>query len=498
MSLQGNLTDIAVVDLLQFVHLSGRSGTLELEREGAAAYISFHRGKIVAAWCPAAPSVCNLLIAAGLLHQDDLDDALDARAAEVPPPSLGQVLVTRGAVSADALRDAIIRKVEHAVYDLVTWRRGVFRFIVDEIRGDLEIALAPGDVIPQLDLNTQTVLMEALRLFDERDRNDARTTSPPIPAPALAPALAMPGRAAPPHGRSVQVVTSDRALAEQIRTALGSRVASRAVPLRDAGIPTPGEAPPLVVVDCRPGGVAVSALRRLHDRHPRSLFVAMTAPAEEPAAYYVAGAVVVVPAHATTVAACCANLAGTSAPEPAPGEALETGLARLRRVIGDVRGGLLSATMSLNLMTIVADSVDRAVLFVIQRDALVGLGAFGTRDDGGVLAATTRGMVLAVDRDGPIAACMTDGRARPIAYDDAAFPAQLRAVIDRPRSGQAVLFPVLGSRRVVALIYADNGDDLRPIDDVEIVEIATAQVGLAFENELLRRQLERAPVRGAS
>jgi GAF domain-containing protein len=29
------------------------------------------------------------------------------------------------------------------------------------------------------------------------------------------------------------------------------------------------------------------------------------------------------------------------------------------------------------------------------------------------------------------------------------------------------------------------------VQDVELMELATAQVGLAFENELLRRQLER-------
>jgi hypothetical protein len=51
----------------------------------------------------------------------------------------------------------------------------------------------------------------------------------------------------------------------------------------------------------------------------------------------------------------------------------------------------------------------------------------------------------------------------------------------------------VGTRRIIALIYADNGRRLRPIDDVELVEIATAQVGLAFENELLRRQLTQKP-----
>ena len=33
MSLFGSLADVAIVDLLQFVHLSGRSGTLYLERD---------------------------------------------------------------------------------------------------------------------------------------------------------------------------------------------------------------------------------------------------------------------------------------------------------------------------------------------------------------------------------------------------------------------------------------------------------------------------------
>jgi hypothetical protein len=64
-------------------------------------------------------------------------------------------------------------------------------------------------------------------------------------------------------------------------------------------------------------------------------------------------------------------------------------------------------------------------------------------------------------------------------------------VLDPPRSGQGVFFPVLGARRTIGLIYADNGRRPGGIQDVELVELATAQVGLAFENELLRRQVDR-------
>jgi hypothetical protein len=62
-------------------------------------------------------------------------------------------------------------------------------------------------------------------------------------------------------------------------------------------------------------------------------------------------------------------------------------------------------------------------------------------------------------------------------------------LLGRPASGAYTVFPLLGSRRVIATLYVDNGRKYTPIDDVEFLEIATSQVGLYYENELLRRQL---------
>jgi hypothetical protein len=84
-----------------------------------------------------------------------------------------------------------------------------------------------------------------------------------------------------------------------------------------------------------------------------------------------------------------------------------------------------------------------------------------------------------------------EGHALTLDYDGRELPPELKEVVDRPRSGQGVFFPVLGARRAIGLIYADNGRRASGIQDVELMELATAQVGLAFENELLRRQLDR-------
>ena len=56
---------------------------------------------------------------------------------------------------------------------------------------------------------------------------------------------------------------------------------------------------------------------------------------------------------------------------------------------------------------------------------------------------------------------------------------------------RVVVFPVAGTERVIAVVYADNGEIDRKLQDLDLLEVAAAQVGIAFENELLRRQLGR-------
>jgi len=48
---------------------------------------------------------------------------------------------------------------------------------------------------------------------------------------------------------------------------------------------------------------------------------------------------------------------------------------------------------------------------------------------------------------------------------------------------------VLGGERAIAIIYADNGEKNRALEEMDILELAASQAGLAFENELLRRQV---------
>jgi hypothetical protein len=492
MSIGGSLVDIAIVDLLQFVHMSQRSGTLLLERNSEQAHISFHRGRIASAWSPRSPSVASYLVQQGKLTKEQLEWIVERQRTQPPTRSLGKALLEEGTVSWSDLREAVATKVEHTVYELIGWRDGTFSLLADEVRVDDDITFAPGDVLPEVDIDTQGILLEAVRLFDERSRDAGAVPSLPNPAvavpPIVAPHLEVVPEVKTPGQLRVQLLSNDPEALRELRTLLDAAAQVDNVELRDAGAVSPGEHPPLVVIDLRPGQQPLTTVKRVREVYPRAPIIGLVAAATESARVFAAGAAAV--AETSYLATCCTNLLRSRSISNEDADlALRSGLGRLRRVIGDLRSGLLSATVSLNLMTIVADSVERAMLFVQRRDALVALGAFGATNDSRPLAVISRGLSLHLDPGSAVARCVVNGQALTVEYDSDQLPEELKRIVDRPRSGEGVLFPVLGARRAIGFIYADNGRRAYSVKDVELMELATAQMGLAFENELLRRQL---------
>jgi hypothetical protein len=505
MSLSGNIQDVSVADALQFIHLGGRTGTLTLTCGDAKAGIGFHQGRIVNAWAPGAKRLGELLVEAGALDQALLDEALGRQQTEHPRRSLGQLLVAMGAVDAETIYRTIEQQIERTVHDLVTWNQGTFHFALDDVKPIDDIAVVPGDVIRHLNLDTQMVLLDALRIFDERSRGGhgpSNGTPPggvtPVAAAAPGPARAGPAPTAP-HGlpalgeearTRLQVVSADKQIAERLAQALPDVTVAR-VNLRDAGTPPPGEPPPMVLLDMRQGTVALDALRALRRARPRASIVALAEAAVQAVQLYEAGALAVFSGDLPILAACLRSVAENRRDLMTGAfraDRINANFAKLRRIVGDLRSGLISTTISLSLMNILSESVERAVLFLVRKDGLVALGAFGNSPGGQPLAQLSRGLNIELTSKNALTDSLADGQVRAIQFEDARFPESFAGVLGRPRSGECAIFPVVGGQRVIALVYADNGHWNRAIEELDILELAAAQAGLAFENELLRRQ----------
>lgn len=544
MGISGSLKDVSVADVMQFIHLGRRTGTLLLSRGGERAMIGFHGGRLVSAQAPHTPKLGDLLISSGMIDGGVLAAAIRSQNEELERRSLGQILVSSGSIDAQGLRQIIAEQIEQAVSEVMVWETGTFEFAIDDLRPIDDIALYPSDVLPDADINTQMVLLEAARIFDERNRDG---THPALPAGSPAPhthpeprqrsfssgdgtyeagdsthptlndtaggaALALVGdpaaaaepalwvealREAPTHAAErlrLQIVSADIAFGEQLAEALQDEVAgTELVPIDQAGNAEPGEPPPIVLLDLRPGGVTLEEAGPLRRAYPRASFIALVEPGTPFARVYEVGMMAALPAEVEAVVACVENVIesrrdlvrGTPRPDT------KSGVARLRRVFGDLRSGLISATVALNLMHIISESVERAVLFLVKRDHLVALGAFGSDPKGRPLAEVTRGLKVPLDLGSALAHSLDTGEVQSITFDEAELPDPFRSMVGPPKNGLVVIFPVLGAQRVISVIYTDNGDSDKPIEDIDILELATAQVGMAFENELLRRQISQ-------
>ncbi|MFL6259384.1 MAG: DUF4388 domain-containing protein [Thermoanaerobaculia bacterium] len=522
MGISGSLKDVSVADVMQFIHLGRRTGTLLLSRGSERAMIGFHGGRLVSAQAPRTPKLGDLLISSGMIDRGILDGAIRAQNEEVERRSLGQILVTSGSIDAQGLRQVIAEQIEQAVSEVMVWDTGTFEFAIDDLRPIDDIALYPSDVLPDADINTQMVLLEAARIFDERNRDgagpephhgssssrggsyeDGDSTHPalldtgPVASVGLAVAEPEPEIHAPAHAAErlrLQIVSVDVPFAESLADALQHEVAgTELVPLDHAGDPEPGEPPPVVLIDLRRRGVTLEEAAAVRRSHPRASFVALVDPGTPFARVYEAGMLAALPAEVEAVVACVENVIESRRDlvRGAPPPDTRSGVARLRRVFGDLRSGLISATVALNLMHIISESVERAVLFLVKRDHLVALGAFGSDPTGRPLAEVTRGLKVPLNLGSSLAHSLDTGEVQSVSFEEAELPEPFRSMVGSPRNGQAVIFPVLGSQRVISVIYTDNGDSEKPIEDIDILELATAQVGMAFENELLRRQISQ-------
>ncbi len=516
MAISGSLEDVSVADVMQFIHLGQRTGTLMLRRDDERAMIGFHKGKLVSAGSPNTPRLGELLTRGGLISNDQLEQAMQTQVVEEHERSLGQILVSNDAIQQDSLRRAVGQQIEETIGELVGWDRGTFEFVVDDLRPIDDIALYPGEVVPDADINTQMVLLEAARIFDERNR-DADETHPHPPAgtheesddsdfwssdfegdaDTQVDIMAVAEDEIGVH--RIQIVTDDASLATALDRALPPGFAPiEAVALTAAGKAFPGHEPPIVLVDLRNEQVDIEDLGRLRRTRIGTPFVALLPEGEAAGPIYEAGALAALPPEVDPIVTCVAGLARNRGRSAIPSDGSTSfegvsaaGVERLRRVFGDLRSGLISATVALNLMHIISESVERAILFLVKRDELSALGAFGLDDQGHPLAEKTRGLKLSIRDDNALTRSLNDAEVVTTDFEEARLPRRLADLLGRPANGKAVIFPVLGAQRVISLIYTDNGENQSPIEDIDILELATAQVGMAFENELLRRQIDQ-------
>ena len=169
MPLTGELEHLPIVDVIQLIHSTRKSGTLNVYSRKGEGQLVFNNGYIVSATHSSERlKIGRILLESKIINQEELEKALTIQelSGDDRKPLIATLLEHCG-LSKDAAYKALETLIEMTVVEMISWTRGIFTMDVDEIAVADDYRYLPRQ-LQTVSLDTQMVLMDALRIFDEK------------------------------------------------------------------------------------------------------------------------------------------------------------------------------------------------------------------------------------------------------------------------------------------------------------------------------------------
>ena len=545
MSLTGNLEDLPLLDILQIVSFSKKTGYLAISAGQGEGAIVFQDGFVVASFSWDSPP-------------------FDPRIATLTAEKKGRVI--RG-------------RIETALEQLIRLREGQFSFsLTDEPPRTIGARDISGETLPR-GLNAQELLLDLARGMDE-DRRDSTAaleasfaapvdepleatgadgSAPPAvvePSPASpestiavavpAPEPEAPRPAAPPpppapaaeEGRTLLLVDDEndvrRILAEHF-TKAGYQVVEAPDPdtaikkahrlgkagiefllVTDLGMPTSGGS------SFQGGFEVVKRLGKMNLRPPALLMAeSMSGSLQARAKQMGISAFVFKPGLSKLDAEqfeadlrafgrkltedvlpvlkrpqpplprqAAAQPDRSAEPMPAAAEEMSRQFTMLQRRLEELRRPGDATQISLLVMKVAREFFERGILFLVKNEEVRGLGGFGPAPKDENITLLVRDVVIPLAEPSVFLDVVSRRKPYSGTLPDGKWGRYLVGKIGRFRSVSAALIPLLTHRETIALLFGDNPETGREIGRLDALELFINQAGIALENALLQRKLQ--------
>ncbi len=169
MPLTGELEQLPIVDVIQLIHSTRKSGTLNVYSRKGEGQLVFRDGYIICATHSSDDlKIGKILVESKIITESDLKRALISQklAGEYRKPLIA-TLHDHCGLSKDSAYKALETLIEMTVVEMVSWSRGVFTLDTETVLINDEYQYLPTH-LQDVSLDTQMVLMDALRIFDEK------------------------------------------------------------------------------------------------------------------------------------------------------------------------------------------------------------------------------------------------------------------------------------------------------------------------------------------
>ena len=160
-SISGDLKSFQLFDVLEFLRLQRKTGSLVVSSRHGAGLVRLFAGAVTSASGPRVKRLGEALVEAGLITPTNLELALALQRQESArdgAESLGSVLLREELIAEERLTAAIKLQVLTALEDMLSWKEGAFSFHpTDE-----------GEA-PPITLDLQDIMLKLMRMADERN-----------------------------------------------------------------------------------------------------------------------------------------------------------------------------------------------------------------------------------------------------------------------------------------------------------------------------------------
>ncbi len=181
MALSGELEHLHIVDIIQLVNTTRKSGMLSVRGNKGESRIIFSNGYIVGAnHLNSKVRIGTVLVKMNAITLDDLLQALEIqKKAGRDRKPLISMLIEMGRLRREEAGRALKKLIEITLCELIGWKEGTFTLATDVISVSSECNYPISMMQQEINLDSQMLLMDALRIYDERarDRQTGRTVA---------------------------------------------------------------------------------------------------------------------------------------------------------------------------------------------------------------------------------------------------------------------------------------------------------------------------------
>ena len=167
-----------------------------------------------------------------------------------------------------------------------------------------------------------------------------------------------------------------------------------------------------------------------------------------------------------------------------------TGIALLRGMLEELNDPGLGGGIILLVLRFASEFMNRAVVFIVKRDVIAGLGQFGIDGREGLADSKVRSLRVPRGENSLFDRVIESQLPVKLQPDDSEWNLYLITQLGGGVPGEVFLGPIISEGKVVAVLYGDNIPEKRLIGDTDALEIFLSQAGLAMEKALLLRRLK--------